>query len=508
MITAGLLSGKARRRTPFLLLTAAIVSGGLRAAGAPDFNPHTPVWAKDLVIMEIAPKSFTSPNGPESGTFTSAREKIPYLKDLGINGVWFAGHNLADPRHFYNIWTQYAAIRPDVLDPSLGTPEAFKAMVDDFHKHGIRVFLDVITHGVMKNSPLIKEHPEWFRGGSWGMTDYNWNGRVKGLDDWWVKTHTEYVTKYGVDGYRLDLTMPRPDLWDRIKRNAREAGHPIVVFIENTNPSRGLADFFQRATRLAGQTGGFGFDGPKLLKDAAAYYQTPPVRIAGKPAAVLNACNLSCHDEGWGCFPKNESPYLAEGSRCVFGYGCLFLPAIPLFMSGEEFDADHRPLPNLSDKLFGKTPAKGKWLYGSWIQWNRLKEKRHREMLADVKKMLAIRRREKAVIRAVRNDGKIDIASVPCRSDVEVPVPYVLWGEGRAILVAGNRSDRDARVTAELPLKTAGLGGAAKIRVTDLWNGGERTITAQEAAAFAFPVKRDKVAGGGLAVFRLEPAGD
>jgi hypothetical protein len=45
-----------------------------------------PVWAKDLVIYEIATKGFTSPAGPESGTFNSLREKLPYLEELAIQG--------------------------------------------------------------------------------------------------------------------------------------------------------------------------------------------------------------------------------------------------------------------------------------------------------------------------------------------------------------------------------------------------------------------------------------
>ena len=77
-----------------------------------------PDWTKDLVMYEIAPKGFTSPNGVSSdgagsGTFKSLEAKVrdpknapthasrltplriatqvPYLKALGITGVWLAG---------------------------------------------------------------------------------------------------------------------------------------------------------------------------------------------------------------------------------------------------------------------------------------------------------------------------------------------------------------------------------------------------------------------------------
>ena len=41
---------------------------------------------------------------------------------------------------------------------------------------------------------MIKEHPAWFRGGSWGMTDFDWNGGHTALDDWWVQYLTDFVT--------------------------------------------------------------------------------------------------------------------------------------------------------------------------------------------------------------------------------------------------------------------------------------------------------------------------
>jgi len=185
-----------------------------------------------LIIYEIVTKAFTSPNGPESGTFNSAREKLPYLEKMGITGIWLNGTNLGDPRHFYNIWTQYGCIDPSKLDPTLGTPADFKTFIDDAHSRGMKVFMDIITHGVMNDSPLVKEHPDWFRGGSWGMTDFDWSGEKKALDEWWVKTFTDWVIYYGVDGFRLDVDIYRPDLWKRIKQQAAAAGHPIIVFSE------------------------------------------------------------------------------------------------------------------------------------------------------------------------------------------------------------------------------------------------------------------------------------
>ena len=82
---------------------------------------ESPEWVRDLVIYEIDTKGFHLATGPEGGTFGSLKEKLPYLQDLGITGIWLAGHSLAHANQFYNIWTKYAVIEPDRLDPSLGT---------------------------------------------------------------------------------------------------------------------------------------------------------------------------------------------------------------------------------------------------------------------------------------------------------------------------------------------------------------------------------------------------
>ena len=236
----------------------------------------SPIGARDLIIYEIATKGFTSPNGPESGTFKSLQARLPYLQELGITGIWLSGHSLADAHHFYNIWTQYANIEPQTIDPSLGTPEEFKALISNAHERGIRVFLDVHVHGILSFSPLIREHPHWFRGGSWRMTDYDWRGGHTDLDDWWVNVWTEYVTQYGVDGFRLDHRIYRPDLWERIRQNAARAGHEIVLFEEDDAVIPGVTDFTQHDRML--RVPPPGSLNPHLIHDIPGFYD----RIFGR----------------------------------------------------------------------------------------------------------------------------------------------------------------------------------------------------------------------------------
>lgn len=601
------------RHKVFFILSVVLTTLSIQSVCAQYFMEN-PAWAKDLIIYEINTKGFTSPEGPETGTFNSLKEKVSYLHDLGITGVWLTGHSWADHRHFYNIWTQYACIRPDVIDPTLGTPEEFKLMIDEFHKYNIKVFLDGITHGVMNYSPLIKEKPHWFKGGSWGMTDYDWFGNHTDLDEWWVNTFTDFVVKYGVDGYRLDLWMYRPDLWSKIKENSAKADRQIVIFQEawdyNESYSNGVNDFLQGLVKIGDKNTGLNYQTP-LLYNVAEYYHNEPVQpeifeinrvivryfdgtedtgsrtnraenrlsfvtetsegkmrvridninnqkavqritlipthhsffpyVAGSissniplprrsigytsPANFLFSVSqitmeieplipdklfyttvLSCHDDGWEGFPLTDNPYVAEGSRYLFGYSALFTPSIIVFMSGEEFNADYVPLPSLSPYLFDKKNiGKGKWMYGSWLQWDQLKTKKHAEMLTDVKKMLSIRKQESDLIHAAQNNKIPNIDSLEYSSKDKLPKPFIMWNERKAIFVAGNNNaNKDVHLAVKIPLDKIGFGNATKFKITDLWNGTVKEVKVSDLQSFSFSIKKDKIAGGGVAIYKIE----
>jgi len=586
-------------------------SGQRKVPGAT--QPASPEWMKDLIIYEIATKGFTSPNGPESGTFNSLREKLTYLTELGITGIWLTGYSLCDPRHFYNIWTQYAVIEPDKFDPTLGTAAEFRALIDEAHRRGIKVFLDVITHGLMPESSAVKTHPEWFRGGSWGMTDFDWTGGHTDLDDWWVKIYSDFVTVYGVDGYRLDVGIYRPDLWERIRQNAAAAGHPIVIWEEGGTAIHGVTDFTQTQTPISTDQTKVGVLNEILVNDLPGFYARKfgragfyevevqykdgsstkgssrgegqlGVRLAGlsadrvgrsdprpdglpdvkirlenvapKPIADIavrsdmgehwqqqpegwgnkplyldvpessgqltagpaidiqigtlewgSSVELSCHDDGWEGYPLDKNLYVAQGSRPLSGYSVLFSPMIPIFFSGEEFDATFHALPGLSPHLYGdKDAGKGRWLYGAQIDWNDLKEARHSGMLADVTKMLAIRKRFSKALAMCAGGQEPNLKAVNFEADIKVPVPYVRWDDRGAIVIAANRNrDKNADMRLKLDLSGIGHSGHKSYIVTDLWSAIEpKRLTEEELKNFRCEVKRDGIAGGGLAVLRIQ----
>lgn len=110
---------------------------------------------KDDVIYEVHVKGFTKsdPSIPAHlrGTYKAAGMKAAYLKELGVTAVEFLPvHQKVSERNNPNYWGYmtlgyFAPERSYSFDQSPGGPTSeFRAMVEEFHRHGIKVIIDVV----------------------------------------------------------------------------------------------------------------------------------------------------------------------------------------------------------------------------------------------------------------------------------------------------------------------------------------------------------------------------
>ncbi|MEE0990163.1 MAG: alpha-amylase family glycosyl hydrolase, partial [Paludibacteraceae bacterium] len=99
----------------------------------------------NLVIYEIWPYTWS-----KNKSFKSIIEKIDYLADLGINALEFMplcefDGNLSwgySPNHYF------------AIDKAYGTEEQFKTIVDECHKRGIAVIVDMVFNHATGNHPF------------------------------------------------------------------------------------------------------------------------------------------------------------------------------------------------------------------------------------------------------------------------------------------------------------------------------------------------------------------
>ena len=108
-------------------------------------------WYKDMVFYQIWPRSFMDGDGDGMGDLYGVYDKLDYLKDLGMDGIWFSplypspgadcGYDIADYMD---------------IDPMYGGMEAFRKVLDGAHARGMRVIMDLVVNHTSD------EH-EWFQ---------------------------------------------------------------------------------------------------------------------------------------------------------------------------------------------------------------------------------------------------------------------------------------------------------------------------------------------------------
>ena len=139
-----------------------------------DDNFQMPAW-NELVIYELHVGTFHAPDQEHVGTFLSVAEKLPYLRDLGINCI-----ELLPATEFpgSRSWG-YNPANPFALESDYGGPQAFKEMVKQAHQHGIAVVLDVVYNHFGPGDLDLWQFDGWSENGGGGIYFYN---------DWKAKT--------------------------------------------------------------------------------------------------------------------------------------------------------------------------------------------------------------------------------------------------------------------------------------------------------------------------------
>jgi len=108
-------------------------------------------WWRDAVIYQVYPRSFKDSNGDGMGDLGGVTEKLPYLKQLGVDAVWLSPFYLS-PQHDAG----YDVADYRTIDPRFGTLDDFDRMRDEAHDLGLKLIVDLVPNHT-------SEDHEWFR---------------------------------------------------------------------------------------------------------------------------------------------------------------------------------------------------------------------------------------------------------------------------------------------------------------------------------------------------------
>lgn len=98
-------------------------------------------WYKELVVYQIWPRSFCDGNGDGIGDLEGVLSKLDYIKELGCNCIWFSPLYPSPNADFGYDIADYKDIHKDY-----GNLELFKRVLDEAHKRGIKVIMDLVVN--------------------------------------------------------------------------------------------------------------------------------------------------------------------------------------------------------------------------------------------------------------------------------------------------------------------------------------------------------------------------
>ena len=176
-----------------------------------------PLWWRSAVIYQVYVRSFADSDGDGTGDLRGVRSRLRYLKELGVDALWFnpwypspladGGYDVADYRDIH---------------PTFGTLEDAELLIAEALALGIRTIIDVVPNHVSSEHPWFQAalaaepgSPErerfWFHPGKGEHGDEmptNWVSNFQG--DTWTRT----TNPDGTPGeWYLHLFTPeQPDL--------------------------------------------------------------------------------------------------------------------------------------------------------------------------------------------------------------------------------------------------------------------------------------------------------
>ncbi|MER7267968.1 glycoside hydrolase family 13 protein [Micromonospora carbonacea] len=105
-------------------------------------------WWRSAVVYQVYVRSFADSNGDGVGDLQGIRERLPYLRDLGVDALWLTpfytspmvdgGYDVADYRD---------------VDPMFGTLTDFDHMITDAHALGLRIIVDIVPNHTSSAHP-------------------------------------------------------------------------------------------------------------------------------------------------------------------------------------------------------------------------------------------------------------------------------------------------------------------------------------------------------------------
>lgn len=335
----------------------------------PDENGH--VWNNDYF----------------GGDLDGIKEKLPYLKDLGVTCIYLNPIFESHENHRYNT-ANYRKV-----DPLLGTNEDFEALCAEAKEYGISIILDGVFSHTGADSIYFNKFNRYDSVGAYNSKDsefFPWYSFMEYPDKyeaWWgidtlpnVQENNEQYTEYicgdggvldywislGAAGYRLDVADELPDQFlDNLNKCVKKHGKEKIIIGEVWEDASNKESYGVKRRYLLGDQldsvmnypfrsaimnyvlGGSPYDFRNAIMTIIENYPKPSVDVLMNSISthdIERAINIlggeSCDgkDKDWMCNRVlTEEEYNLGKNRMKVAMALqFFLPGVPCVYYGDE----------------------------------------------------------------------------------------------------------------------------------------------------------------------------
>jgi alpha-glucosidase len=110
------------------------------------------LWWQEGVIYQIYPRSFQDSNGDGVGDLQGVISRLDYLQELGVQAIWISPIFPSPMADFGYDISDYQDIHP-----LFGTMADFDALLQDVHRRGMKLLLDLVPNHTSDQHPWFVE---------------------------------------------------------------------------------------------------------------------------------------------------------------------------------------------------------------------------------------------------------------------------------------------------------------------------------------------------------------
>ena len=163
---------------------------------------------ENLIIYEVWVYDYTT-----TRTFKGLMDRLDYIQNLGVNAIELMPVTEFDG----NVSWGYNPTLYFAVDKTYGSENDLKQLIDECHKRGIAVILDMVFNHTKGPNPMATLYPwgtdlqynPWFNTNPpEGDNGYGeeWNHDFGPAHEMFTRAFQYWLKEYKVDGYRLDLS--------------------------------------------------------------------------------------------------------------------------------------------------------------------------------------------------------------------------------------------------------------------------------------------------------------